>query len=292
LTGNILAMLSAKYEMLNFGYHDLVMDLNDPSHKVVPVEQTPMFKEAVQLAKKWYDAGIIDKNAMSEKNVQLFENAKAFSVRGLGENLYQKENFTDKTAEAAGVELYPNKKFARDSQMNNAIAINKNAANPERMMMFMELLSTDKSVYDLFMYGIKDKTYSVNDKGVVGFAPGEDPSKPLWQNWSSWGFWRTNLYSDTVTRPLSAVQKTQAFATRPTIVQSPIAGFVPVPDAIKTELAQRDQIESEQGRLLLAGVVKGDVDQAVNDYIAKQKTAGIDKITAETQKQVDAFLKK
>lgn len=291
LTGNILAMLNAKYEMYNFGFHDLVLDLNASSPKLVPVEQTPMFKEAVQLAKKWYDAGIIDKNAMGEKNVQLFENSKAFSVRGLGENMYQKTNFTDKAAVAAAVEPYPEKKFARDSQMNNAIAINKNAANPERMLMFMELLSTDKSVYDLFMYGIKDKTYSVDEKGTINFAKGEDPAKPLWQNWSSWGFWRTNFYSDTATRSLDAVKKTLAFASRSNIVVSPIAGFVPNPDPIKTELAQRDQIASEQGRLLLAGVMKGDVEQSVNDYISKQKSAGLDKILSEAQKQIDEYLK-
>ncbi|MGG1555361.1 extracellular solute-binding protein [Paenibacillus ferrarius] len=291
LMGNILAFELAKYELQNFGFHDLVMDLNDPAHKLVPVEQTQAFKEAVKLAKKWYDAGIIDKNAISEKNVQLYENSKAFSVRGLGGEMFEKTNFTDKSAVLGAAEPYADKKFTRDSQINNAIAINKNAANPERMLMFIELLSTDKSVYDLFMYGIKDKTYSVDDKGVIGFAKGEDPAKPQWQNWSSWGFWRTNLYSETVSRPLSAVKQTQAFSQRPNIVLSPIAGFVPSPDAIKTELAQRDQIESEQGRLLLAGVVKGDVDQAVSDYIAKQKTVGLDKVLAETQKQVDEFLK-
>jgi hypothetical protein len=51
----------------------------------------------------------------------------------------------------------------------------------------------------------------------------------------------------------------------------------------------RDQIASEQGRLLLTGIVKGDVDQAINDYIAKHKSVCADKVLAEVQKQVDEF---
>ncbi|WP_019909115.1 extracellular solute-binding protein [Paenibacillus sp. HW567] len=290
--GSIVALLVPKYEYLDMGFHSLYMDLNDPAHKVVPVEQTPMFKEAVVLAKKWYDEGIISKNILNDKTNQPFENSSAFSQKNTAQALYEKTNFTDKSADSAAVEVYPDKKSIRDSQMNNAMAINKNAANPERMLMFMDLLSTDQDVYDLFMYGIKDKTYVLNDKGILDFAPGEDPSKPLWQNWFNWGFVRNHFVRPTVSRPAEALKAELDYATRPNILVSPIAGLVPITDSIKTELANRDQLISEQGKLLLVGMVKGDIDQAINGYIEKQKASGLDKILADVQKQVDAFIAK
>ncbi len=286
--GDIIALLQPKYEFMDMGFHSFVVDLNDTSNRVVPVEQTDMFREAVKLAKKWYDSGVISKNSLAEKEVKLFESGKIFSGKNISEKLYEKTNFTDKTAVCGAVEVYPDNKFNRDTPLNNAMAVNKNAANPERALMFFELISTDSSVYDTLIYGIKDKTYTIDDKGIVGFTKEEDPAKPLWQNWNFWGFLRHDFVKPTVTRDAEAIQKEYEYSTRPNILVSPISGFVANPDPIKTELARRDQILEEQGKLLLAGIVKGDIDKSINDYIAKQKAAGLDKIIAELQKQVDS----
>lgn len=291
LYGDILSLLQPKYEYQDLGFHTFYLDLNDPAHKVLPLEQTPIFKEAVKYAKKWYDSGIISRNALMEKQLQLFENGRAFSKKDTNSKLFEKVPFIDKTAVCKAIEVYPGKKFTRDSPLNNAMAINKNAANPERTLMFFELLSTDRRVYDTVMYGIKGKTYTVDSNGIIGFAKGENPAKPLWQNWSSWGLWRVNFYRPTLLRSLEAIKKEQAYASRPNIVISPLSGFVPNPDPIKTELAKRDQIAEEQGKLLLAGIVSGDIDEAIKDYIEKQKAAGLDKILVEVQKQVDSFIK-
>ena len=144
--GDIVPLLSPKYEMWDMGFSSLYMDLNDPNKKVIPLEQTPMFKEAVTLAKKWYDNGVISKNALADKENKPFETGKAFSGKSIYESLYETTTFTDKSAVQGAVEVYPSKKSARDSQMNNAMAINKNAANPERMLIFMNMLTTDKDV--------------------------------------------------------------------------------------------------------------------------------------------------
>jgi len=288
--GDIVTLLQPKYEMQDIGFNTLYIDVNDATAKVVPLEQTELFKEAVHLAKKWYDTGVISKNALADKDNEPFVTGKVFAGKSTSGALYEVTNFTDKSAVKAAVEVYPNKKFARDSQMNNAMAINANAANPERMLMFMDLLSSDQEVYDLFFYGIKDKTYTLDADGVVGFTASEDPAKPLWQSWFNWGFYRSALARPTASSSAEAMKNNLAYASRSNIVASPLAGFVPSPDAIKTELTQRAQLSSEQGKLLLSGIVKGDIDTAINAYIEKQKAAGLDKIIADVQKQIDEFL--
>jgi putative aldouronate transport system substrate-binding protein len=289
--GDIVTLLIPKYELYETLFHQFVTDLNDSTNKIIPLEQSDLFREAVKYAKKWYDAGIISKNALSFKEANPFENGKVFSQKNISERLYETVNFVDKTAKCNGVEVYADKKFARDSQLNNAMAINKNAANPERTLMFMDLITTDKDVYTTLWYGIKDKTYTTDASGIIGFAPGEDPGKPLWQNWMAWGFLRANFETPTATRSAEAIQKEIEFATRSNIVMPPLKGYIPDPTPIKTELAKRDQLFEEQGKLLLAGIVKGDVDKAVDEYIEKQKAVGLDKIMAEVQKQIDENVK-
>lgn len=291
--GDIVALLMSKYEYIDIGWHSMYMDINDPSHTVMPLEQTPLFKEAVTLAKKWYDAGVISKDALTNKVGQLYVNGKAFSNKNTAQMLYEVIPFTDKVAENAAVEIYPNNKAAKDSPLNNAMAINKYAANPERALMFFELVNTDQKVYDTLLYGIKDKTYTVDSNGIIGFAPGEDASKPLWQGWANYGFWRDKFQKPTALISTEALKNEKAYAMRPNIIVSPIAGLVPNSDNIKTEIAKRDQLLEEQGKLLLTGIVTdNEIDKAINDYIQKQNDAGLDKILKDVQAQVDAFIKK
>lgn len=74
---------------------------------------------------------------------------------------------------------------------------------------------------------------------------------------------------------------------------SPLTGFNPDTGSIKTELAQRDQLYDEQGKLLLAGITNGDdVDTAVQKYIDSQKAAGLDAIMSFMQGEADKYVAK
>ena len=46
-------------------------------------------------------------------------------------------------------------------------AINRNSKNPERAMMLLELLNTDKDLYNLLNFGIKDKHYKIDADGFM-----------------------------------------------------------------------------------------------------------------------------
>ena len=77
------------------------------------------------------------------------------------------------------------------------------------------------------------------------------------------------------------------------LVVSPLTGFNPDTGSIKTELAQRDQLYDEQGKLLLAGITNGDdVDTAVQKYIDSQKAAGLDAIMSFMQGEADKYVAK
>ena len=85
----------------------------------------------------------------------------------------------------------------------------------------------------------------------------------------------------------------QEWLKKDNFVVSPLTGFNPDTSTIKTELAQRDQLYDEQGKLLLAGITSGDdVDTAIQKYIDSQKAAGLDKIMNFMQEEADKYTTK
>ncbi|HHW00274.1 MAG TPA: extracellular solute-binding protein [Clostridiaceae bacterium] len=279
-----------KYELADLSFHGFVFDMNDPDIKVIPFEQTQAFKEAVEYAKKWYDAGIIPKDAVIDKTDinTFFDQGKAFLTYSTHEWSSVVKNYTN-GIETDRSQLYPEKKFYNRTPLANVVAINKNAANPERVLMFMNLLETDREFYDMVLYGIPGKTY-VLDGEAAAYPEGMDTSNGNYLDWpSQWAFWKPQFMRPTTQYPSGFWQREAEFASQPNNINSPLYGLFFDSENIKNEIAKRDQIQDEFGKLLLLGVCK-DVDQSVADYIEKQKAAGVDKITAELQKQVDAFL--
>lgn len=290
---DVLAILHSKYEMDSMNYHMLTFDLNAENVELEPIEQTEMFKEAVTWMKKWYDAGIVSKNELSETDTKMFENGKTFAKVGLIGDAISGITFNVSGAENGWAELYPDGKYRKDSPLNNAFAINKNAANPERLLMLLELLNTDEEAYDMFMYGIEGETYVVDENGALQYPEGEDASTSSYLGWFNWPFVRQQFTKPSGRITQEAMDTEKEWLSKENLVVSPLTGFNPDTSDVKTELAQRDQLYDEQGKVLLAGITgSDDVDTAVQKYIDNQKAAGLDKIMEFMQSEADAYVSK
>ena len=288
---DVLAMLNAKYEMDSMNYHMLTFDLNASDIVLEPIEQTEMFKEAVTWMKKWYDEGIVSRNELSETDTKLFENGKTFAKVGLMGDALQGVTFNINDAEYGWAEIYPDGKYRKDSPLNNAFAINKNAANPERLLMLLELLNTDEEAYDMFMYGIEGETYVKDESGALQYPEGQDAATSTYLGWFNWPFVRQQFNKPSGRITQEALDAEHKWLEKESLVVSPLTGFNPDTSSIKTELAQRDQLYDEQGKLLLAGITNGDdVDTAVQKYIDSQKAAGLDAIMSFMQGEAEKYV--
>jgi len=287
---NIGQIMMLKYGLADLNYHGLVFDMNDPAYTIIPFEQTEAFKEAAEWAKKWVDAGIIPKDAMVDKTDvnTLFGNGQVFSQYSTHEHSSQTNNYTDKAIVTDASMLYPDKPFYNRSPLANVVGINKNSPNPERVLMFLNLLETDREFYDMVMYGVEGVNYQIKDEAAV-LPDGVDKDNPgdkAYLGWASqWGFWKPQFIRPTETNPKGFWQAEADFANQPNNINNPLGGLFFDSEPIKNELAQRDTIQDEFGKPILAGL-KTDVD----NYIAKQKAAGLDKIIAELQKQINDFV--
>lgn len=120
-------------EYYDMNFHGTTLNMNDPNCTIVPIEQTPFFKEAMQHIKKQYDSGLISKDAMVDKT-----EASQYWNKGMipytvtsHEWANAKPAFTDPDATIESSQLYPEKKYYNRSPTGNLMAIPKNAENPE-----------------------------------------------------------------------------------------------------------------------------------------------------------------
>lgn len=163
-------------------------------------------------------------------------------------------------------------------------AISATSKNPERAMMFQNLLYKDKVFANHVAYGVEGQDYTVvsgkgTDKPVVKtsdnmkWAIWKCELDPLWDQWgSNW-----NSYES-----LDFMKK----GTDSALV-SPILGFTFNGEPVKKELAQIASIDSAADKILSFGMgPNGDVDKYLVDLKGKLKDAGYDKVLVEINKQL------
>lgn len=286
-----LSLYFIRDEWVDLNFHGLGFYLNDPSIKIQSVEQQPFFLEASLLAKKWYDDKLINRDAMIDKEgaEDQWRNGKLLFTVTSHEWAYADPGFSDPNYKQGMSLMYPDKKYVNRTALANVVAINVNSKHPDRVLRFLDMVETDQTLYDLLQYGIEGKTYVLNNE-AADYPEGMQSSTSNYMEWGGqWAFWKPQFMRPTATYAKDFWVKEADFANQPYNVNSPIDGLFIAEDAMKNELAKRDQAADELSRPIEFGMVK-DVNKSVADYIETQKKNGIDKIISETQKQIDAYL--
>jgi ABC-type sugar transport system, periplasmic component len=272
--------------------HNYVFDLTDGKCTAIPLEQTPAFKEMAEQAQKWQNDGIIWKDVLTDKtdHNQMIDQGLLITKWGTHEYANQNRAWSEKGAYWASNPLYNDSKYANRSPLANVVAIPRTSENPERTLMFLNMLQTDKDLYDMVMYGIKGETYNLDGDAAV-YPSGMTTANSNYMDWGGrWAFWKPEFM-----RPDSTygkgfwIKEADYVKSNTNNVVSPLEGFNFDVDSINNEVSQRDQIFDDANKLIQVGLA-GDPDKAVDDLIQKEKDAGVDKVTAELQKQIDAFL--
>ncbi len=173
------------------------------------------------------------------------------------------------------------------------MCINRNSKNPERALMFLNLLQSDREFYDMVIYGIEGETYVLND-GIVDYPEGVTSTNSNYLGWGGqWALYKSDYMRGTSTQPEGFWAEEAAYAGEDKNINNPVGALTINVDEIKNEIAVRDQLYEEYGKPLIFGLVPQDqIDQKVDEYIQLQKDAGLDKILDVAQKQVDEFLSK
>ena len=161
------------------------------------------------------------------------------------------------------------------------MGISSTSKNPELALKVLELVNTDKEIYNLLVYGIEGVNYEKIGENRIKIK--ESPFYSL-ESWAAGNVYNGYLLPTQADDTWEETKKINDSAKR-----SPLLGFSPTLDNVKTEVAACSSALDEFLKVLDYGVV--DVDTAYSDFINKLDVAGADKIIAEVQAQVNEWLK-
>lgn len=176
-----------------------------------------------------------------------------------------------------------------NSMISACTAISITSKNPERAMMLLELVWSDRKLLNTMAYGIEGKNYTVvdrhgTDNPKVQAKTGAEQTWAIWHNWLGplWEQWDSNWNS---TEALEEMRRNNENAKA-----SATLGFIFDNEPIKTELALVNAAYEEITPITCTGVME-DYDKFIEEAMQKLKDAGIEKIKAEVERQLNEWKK-
>jgi putative aldouronate transport system substrate-binding protein len=169
---------------------------------------------------------------------------------------------------------------------HGAMALSAASKNPERALMVYDLLRNDKECYDLFNYGIEGKQYILTKDGYRDRPEGytEDKDGIVTDYW-----WGRN--DDLEIRDVRGAWDKYDEITKvynSAKIDYPYGQIVWDVDGINTELANISDVWSNYMSRICYGKMDDPVAY-VAEFRSALKKAGIDRVVAELQKQLDEF---
>ncbi|RTE11453.1 ABC transporter substrate-binding protein [Paenibacillus whitsoniae] len=289
IPGNIGVSILDRYRT----YDDLgdsmgVLPNYDNNLKVVNLYETQEYAELLKKIRGWYNSGLILKDAATNKTSQydFIKSNRAFAyLANMKLGFEQSESTAAGTPLVAATLVQPVSRTASVINVMWGIPINSKAQ--EKAMDFMNLMYTDKDIVNLFNWGIKDQHYVVKSDNVIDFPQGVD-AKTSGYNLNM-GYLFGNQFLSYVFNGNDPKIWTNMDQFNKSALKSKALGFTFDASAVKTEYAAVASVVTQYKLPLETGSV--DPEKTLPEFIAKLKSAGIDKIIAEKQKQLDAWAK-
>lgn len=164
------------------------------------------------------------------------------------------------------------------------MAVSRTSGDPERVVKFLELFNTDPYLNNLIIYGIEGKHYNKIDENYV--EPIKDSG--YGNAGMQWEFGNTFINYLTKGEDVDKVKNMEEFNAN--LKQAPSLGFVFDGAAVKTETGACLNVQAEFENTLHGGSDK-DPEKTLEEYRAKLKSAGVDKILEEVTRQLNEWKK-
>jgi putative aldouronate transport system substrate-binding protein len=270
---------------------EIAYNLNSPE-KAFIVAETPEYEAFVKRQREWYQKGYWSKDILSNKTqaTEHFRNEQSAATVVNLSNANSTYEFVKNKNLPWDLKFYSiegSSKIERAPYLANGMSVYRSSPNPERALMFVELLHTDRELFDATFYGVKGKNYDLTADGKVKAPEGVNPADAAWSNFGMglmpWKFTRPSASKWEVISKIEEDYDKIAVASK-------LGGFVLNTEAVSAELAAVNNVCATYKTPLDWGVV--DPEKGLPELRQKLKEAGIDKLLAEINKQIAAYLSK
>ena len=266
------------YDCLLSNFPPLGVRIDDPRRRVVLTLEQPDILEALGYFHSWFEDGIINPDANLVHEVPrgiMFMMAQAWpSVAPL-------------FAAQEGVDRFEPVRFfgpiySTTSIQGSMNAINVNSRHAEDALRLLQLVNTDTGLRDMLAYGIEGRHFHYVDT--------EDRGRVVRQvnpNWSLTNYQQGNYFIITPQDTVPPSYWDEVRRQNETAVPAVTMGFMMDMEPVLMELTNARIIWERYSVDLMVGAANPDL--LLPRVIAELRAAGLDRIIAEAQRQVDEF---
>lgn len=287
-------------ELVSTGFTNLFFLKSPDDYTVVcPVFDDDVIIPFANYFKNWADKGYIREDAMngSANEEQMFiDGLSALDERHLGNFIGSDYNSflvgnKDKNPDA-NIDFmsfcYIQENLCELDPANDGVAICRNSKNPERALMALDLMYSDKELYQLMHYGIEGINYTLAEDGRRLPQDLEEYPESDYQFFSNlWGCRKDEFQIASVTEH---PKKEEFYAAREAFIKpAPLSGFAFDSVPIQSQLAAVSDVCTRYMPLLTYGMAN-DIEKTVSDFRNDLMVAGYETVLAEIQRQVDEYV--
>lgn len=174
-----------------------------------------------------------------------------------------------------------------DNVINFSWGVSSSCEQPQKVIDFLELLYTNTELANIMNYGIEGTHYVTREGSrIIGYPEGVDAMSCGYGNF-------VGTYGD-ISKTYQREPLTDEFVNNisaymyPEATSSKFLGYTFDPSNVNTEITAVTAVVGQYAPALECGTV--DPDQMIPEFIEALNAAGIEKIIAENQAQLDAWL--
>ncbi len=231
---------------------------------------------------RWGEKGFWSKSALADTDSTKTQNGKAAMKF---HNIDNYQNFNILHPEWGFDWATFTKDVAHLPFTQDALVVSNTSKHPDRALALYDLITTDQEAYDAFFYGVLGTTYELNDEGQFKIT---DPD--LYATSSCWASRSMELTRNAMGSPpeYDTIREEWEKTIKEGVGTEKFGGFVFDPTSVQTEVSACINVFQQYWWPLELGYV--DKDQGLADFTKNLQIAGIEKVIAEAQRQLDEYI--
>lgn len=268
----------------NYG---VLMDLGSEL-EVVNLYETDEYKALVERMYDWYQKGYIYKEIATStvSSPDLFATGKMLGFFANGNPTQDNSQSQILGGPIKHIELV--EPYMSSTTVQTACwTIPHNSKNPEKAMELLNLMYTDATLVNLLTYGIEGENYVIKDaeQGIIGYPEGQDAQTRTYDNTLGWT-WGNMLIGYTWEGDDPDVHQ-QMIDFNNSARRSKALGFTFDPTNVQNQITACSNVATKY----TVGIESGSLNpaEALPKFQEELKSAGIDDIIAEKQRQLDEW---
>ncbi|MFA9464877.1 MAG: ABC transporter substrate-binding protein [Velocimicrobium sp.] len=260
----------------------LFFDPTQENPKLFTYYETAEIPTFLEMMNRWNEKGFFTKSALSDTDSTKIQNGKAaLRIHNLDNLANYATIHPEYNLQYANMRKY----MTHLPYTQDTMVISNTSQNPERAMALWDLITNDQDVFDAFYYGVLGTTYDLNDEGQYSITDSN-----LYAVSDMWASRSSELNRNIAGTPESYDEWKQKFEASIAAddTAEKYSSFSLDTSSIETEYAACLSVHQQYWWPLELGYT--DATEGLKEYQEKMEAAGIEKVRAEIQKQLDEYV--